>query len=90
MSGGQFLWNAIAICDMSKTSWKKGKLRMKEDLVNLQRTICSIWCTGGIPPKFPRERSSEKSSIRKESVRRNLSRICFDRGEKLEGRHSDC
>ena len=26
--------NAIAICDMSKTSWQKGKLRTKDDLEN--------------------------------------------------------
>ena len=28
-------WNATAICEMSKTSWQTGKLRMKEDLENL-------------------------------------------------------
>ena len=31
-SGGQIPWNAIAICEMSKISWQKGKLRMNEDL----------------------------------------------------------
>ena len=25
-SGGRILWNAIAICQMSKTSWQTGKL----------------------------------------------------------------
>ena len=34
ISGGQILWNAIAVCEMTKTSWQKGKLRMKDDLVN--------------------------------------------------------
>ena len=33
-SGGQIQWNAIAICEMSKTSWQTGKLLMKEDLGN--------------------------------------------------------
>ena len=26
--GGHTLWNALAICEMSKTSWQKGKLLM--------------------------------------------------------------
>ena len=33
-SGGQILWNAILICDMSKTSWQMGKHRTKIDLEN--------------------------------------------------------
>ena len=33
-SGGQILWNAIAICEMSKTSWQTGKLLMNENLEN--------------------------------------------------------
>ena len=32
--GGQILWNATAICEMSKTSWKMEKLLMKGDSVN--------------------------------------------------------
>ena len=34
ISGARILWNAVAICDMSKTSWQTGKLRMNEDLGN--------------------------------------------------------
>ena len=37
ISGGQIPWNAVAICEMSKTSWQTGKLRMNEDLVNLSK-----------------------------------------------------
>ena len=33
-SGGQILWNAIAICEISKTSWQTGKLRTNEDSGN--------------------------------------------------------
>ena len=33
-SGELILWNAIAICEMSKTSWQKGKLPTKDDLEN--------------------------------------------------------
>ena len=32
--GGLVLWNAIAICETSKTSWQMGKLRMEDDLEN--------------------------------------------------------
>ena len=32
--GGLLLWNAIAVREMSKTSWQTGKLRMKDDLEN--------------------------------------------------------
>ena len=35
MKGGcQILRNAIAICEMSKTSWQMGKLSMRDDLEN--------------------------------------------------------
>ena len=32
INGGQILWNAIAICEMFKTSWQTGKLCVNEDL----------------------------------------------------------
>ena len=32
--GGQTLWNAIALCEMSKTSWQMGKRHTKDDLEN--------------------------------------------------------
>ena len=31
-NGGRIPWSATAICEMSKTSWQKGKLRTKDDL----------------------------------------------------------
>ena len=42
-------------------------------------TNFSIWCTGGILFLL-REKQCEDSSIRKESLTRNLSRTCFVRG----------
>ena len=33
-NGGLILWNAITICETSKTSWQKGKLLVKDDLEN--------------------------------------------------------
>ena len=42
---------------------------------SVSRTNHSIRCTGGISPNL-RERQSENSSIRKESITRNLPRIC--------------
>ena len=32
--GGQILWSATTICEMSKTSWVMGKYHMKDDLEN--------------------------------------------------------
>ena len=37
MCGCQILWNAIAICESSKTPWQTEKLRMNEDLENLSK-----------------------------------------------------
>ena len=34
-SGGLFLMNALAVCEMSRTFWRMGKLFMKGDLENL-------------------------------------------------------
>ena len=79
-SGGQSLWNAIAICETSKTSWQTGKLRVNEDLGNLSKDrlfhLVHWWKTSQIP----KETQSENSSVRKESFTRNLFRICFVAG----------
>ena len=32
--GGPILWNAIALCEMSKTSQRTGNLLLKDDLEN--------------------------------------------------------
>ena len=32
--GGQTLWNALAICGVSKTSWQMGKRHTRDDLEN--------------------------------------------------------
>ena len=67
-SGCQILWNAVAICEISKTSWQTGKLRMNEDLGNLAKgPIIPFEALVEYLPKF-RERQSWNSSIRRESV----------------------
>ena len=33
-NGGLILWNAVVICEMSKTSWQMGKHLMNGDLDN--------------------------------------------------------
>ena len=38
ISGGRILWNAIAVCEMTETSWQTGNLKMNEDLWNPSRT----------------------------------------------------
>ena len=61
---------------------------MNRDMEN-QRTNNSIRCTGRISPKL-RERQSKNPSIPNENIARNFHWICFDRGENLEGRQTDC
>ena len=80
------LWNAIAICDMFKTSWQTGKVLMKEDLEkSMQGPIIPFGALGEYLAISERGRRSENSSIRKESITMDLSRICFDRGRIWEG-----
>ena len=88
-SGGQIPWHAIAICKLSKTSWQTGNLKMNEDLEN--RSKDQLYYLAHWLEYLPNsERQSENSSIWKESITRNLPRICSDRGVNLEERYSDC
>ena len=52
-SDGQILWNAVAICEMSKTSKQTGQLRMNEDVENLSKDqlfhLVHWWNTSQIP-----------------------------------------
>ena len=32
ISGSRILWNAVAVCEMTKISWQTGILKMNEDL----------------------------------------------------------
>ena len=58
-SGGLILWNAIAICEMTRTSWQTGNLKMNEDLGNLVKDqlfhLVRWWNTS----QFPRETKLE-------------------------------
>ena len=38
ISGGWILWHATVVCEMTKTSWQTGNLKMNEDLENPSRT----------------------------------------------------
>ena len=84
--GGLTQWNAIAICEMSKISWKMGKLCMNEDLGNLSKDylfhLVHWWNTSQIP------RDKGRSSSRKEIITRNLTGMCFDRGEEEVGKET--
>ena len=45
--GGLTLWNAVAVCEMSKTFWQTGKLRMKDDFLRTtQRANNTFWSNG--------------------------------------------
>ena len=41
-NGGLILWNAVAICETSKTSWQMGKLLMKSSRRIIERTSDSF------------------------------------------------
>ena len=42
-NGGLNLWNAVAFCEMSKTSWQMGKLLMKGDTGNHFEVPYFLW-----------------------------------------------
>ena len=90
ISGGLILWNPIAICEMSKTSWQTGKHRMNKDLEHLMKG--PIIPFGALVEHLP---NSDRDKARnhqfgKKRITRIFSRICFDRGVILERRHSNC
>ena len=81
--------NAVAICEMSKIFWQMGKFRMNEDSGNqlMDQSFHSAhqWNISQIPRETEREFNNSERGYDQE-----FFRMCFDRGENLEGRHSDC
>ena len=88
-NGGLILWKAIAICDMSQTSWQMGKRHTRDDLENRSKGQQSFWSSGWVSSDF-NARSIKTSSIWQGSVTCYLSWVWAGRGENLERRHSDC
>ena len=79
-SGGQILWNAVAICEMSKTSWQTGKNSVWKTLWRTtQRANNSFWSNGWISSNFT-ERFFKNSSIWQQSITRHLSWLWANRG----------
>ena len=71
--GGLMLWNAGAMCEMFKTSWQTGKLRMKDDVENhFKGPIIFIGAMVEYHPIFS-ERSIKNSSIWQEGITWYLS-----------------
>ena len=89
ISGGQILWNAIAICDMSKNYWQTGKIRMNEDLGNLSKDqilhFVHWWNTSQIPSETKLEFINSERKYYQESFQ---DMLCSR--ENLERRHSGC
>ena len=81
MISGQILWNAIAICEVSKTSWQTMKLLMNEDLGNLSKDqlfhLVHWWDTSQIPRETKREFINSERKCYQESF---LDMLC-SRGE---------
>ena len=87
--GGQILWNAVAICEMSKISWQMGKFRMSEDSVSQSKDQSFHSAHQWKISHLPRETKGEFNNSER-GYDQEIFRMCFDRGENLEGRHSDC
>ena len=87
--GGQIPWNAIAFCEVSKTSWQMGKRHTKGDLENHSKANNIFWSSGWTLSVFTK-RSGDNSSILQEGITRNLSGLQVDRGWNLERRDLDC
>ena len=84
------LWNAIAVCDMSKTSWQTRKLPVRKTIWRtMKRVKNSFWSNGRISSDFT-ARFIKTSSIWQESITWNIPRICGVRREKLERRCHGC
>ena len=87
-SGGQIPWNAIAICRMSKTSWQTGNLNVNEDFGNHSKDqLCYL--THWLDIFSERETKHEFNDL-EENYYEGFYWLYLDRGEILEGRHSDC
>ena len=70
--GGQTLWNAIAFCEVSRTSWQMGKRHTKGDLENHSKANNIFWSSGWILSVFTK-RLGDNSSNLQEGITRNLS-----------------
>ena len=77
--GGLILWNAIAVSEMSKTSWHPGNSVWTKIWRTIQRANNTFWSNGWISSDF-NERSIKTSSIWQESITWYLSWVWIDRG----------
>ena len=56
-NGGPILWNAIAICEMYKTSWQMGKLRKRRFGEPFKGPIIPFGAMVEYPPISTRDQS---------------------------------
>ena len=81
-SGGHIPWAAVAICEMSKTFWKREISVWTKIWGTIQRTNYTVWRIGWISPRLPK-RQSTKSSIWKKFLPRFFLVMLWSRwGEK--------
>ena len=86
--GGLTLWNAVAICEMSKTSWQRENSVWKTIWRTIQRTNTSFWSNGWSSSDF-NVRFIKTLSIWQESTTSYISWLWADRGWNLEMRCYD-
>ena len=79
-SGGQIPGNAIAICEMSKTSWKTGNLKMNEDLGNHSKDHLYHLAHFGYLPNSERDKARIHQFGEKKDYQESLQDMLWSRG----------
>ena len=90
ISGGLILWNAVAICEMSQTSWQTGKLRMNEDLVNHSKDLFFHLVHWWKNSQTPRETKARIHQFGKKVLPGIFLGYALIARVNLERRHSGC
>ena len=87
-NGGLVLWSATAICDVSKTSWQMGKLRMKDDVEKHSKGPVILF---GVMVENHPIYAKDKSMLHqfgKKGCARNILRRCINRRGNSERSYS--
>ena len=88
-NGWLILWNAVAIHEMSKTSWHMGKLHMKEDSENHskdQQFFLELWLN---TTPFQCETNQVFTKISRKIYQESFLGMHIVRLENLDRRHSN-
>ena len=82
--GGPILWNTIAVCETSKTSWEMGQHVWKSTRRIIQRDKNTVWSTNFNTIRFLQKTNQEFINWQ-ESIIRSISWLWADRGRIWKG-----